>query len=221
MGAGINLFKQLFPESYYAYQTASLESSKPVSKKIYDSDNNVIAEYPLGSDEIRGVFKIENGELVAYGDIHNSDGTGTLYFGIVDLGTLDYTKLAVSDYYVFHTTISDKALTTNGICASYVNSHNGRDSLNDMEFGTYNLSGGLNIVCFRNDSLSSGDATAFKTAMSGVYLIYELATPTPTTYTAFSNPMISGSTEEFTDTRSVKMFVGHDSLYYSSPFKGW
>ena len=153
MGAGINLFRQLFPEDYYAYQTASLESSKPVSKKIYDSDNNVIAEYPLGSDELRGLLKVENGQLVAFGDVHNSDGTGVKYF----------------------------------------------------EERAYVI----------------GDENLPNAITDGTNTVVALATPTPTTYTAFTNPMISGSTEEFTDSRSVKMFVGHDSLYYNSPFKGW
>ena len=153
MGAGINLFKQLFPEDYYAYQTSTLMSAKPVSKKIYDSDNNVIAEYPLGSDELRGLLKVENGNLVAFGDVHNSDGTGTKYF-------------------------EERA---------YV----------------------------------SGDESLPNAITDGTNTVVALTTPTPTTYTHFTNPMISGSTEEFTDSRSVKMPCGHDSLYYSSPFKGW
>ena len=39
MGAGINLFRQLFPEDYYAYQTAHLESAKPTSKALYDGND--------------------------------------------------------------------------------------------------------------------------------------------------------------------------------------
>ena len=145
MGAGVNLFRQLFPNDYYAYQIASLESSKPVSKKIYDSDNNVIAEYPLGGDELRGLLKVENGQLVAYGDVKGSDGTGTKYF--------------------------------------------------------------------EERAYQSGDESLPNAITDGTNTVVALATPTPTTYTPFTNPMISGSTEEFTDTRSVKMFVGHDSVY--------
>ena len=74
MGAGINLFKQLFPEDYYAYQTATLISSKPVSKKIYDSNNQLIAEVALGGDELRGLLKVVDGNLVAVGDVKDSSG---------------------------------------------------------------------------------------------------------------------------------------------------
>ena len=153
MGAGINLFRQLFPEDYYAYQTATLISSKPTSKVIKDSNDATIATYPLGSDELRGLLKVENGQLVAYGDVHNSDGTGVKYF-------------------------EERA---------YV----------------------------------SGDENLPNAITDGTNTVVALTTPTPTTYTPFTNPMISGSTEEFTDSRSVKMPCGHDSLYYNSPFKGW
>ena len=278
MGAGINLFKQLFPLDYYSFQTAMLISSKPTSKVVvgtniwneeyeagffntttgedynfgsqirsknlipvfpnttyfadtefnfpsgsglwlmfYDVSNNVIPlseisysgvksgnsilvtnnafttparasackfyttseygssylhdisinypstdhdyhayeehTYPLGGDELRGLLIVENGNLVAFGDIHNSDGTGTLYF--------------------------------------------------------------------EERAYQSGDESLPNAITDGTNTVVALTTPTPTTYTPFTNPMISGSTEEFTDTRSVKMFVGHDSLYYSSPFKGW
>lgn len=225
-GSGVALFKQLFPEDYYAYQTASLESAKPVSKKIYDSDNNVIAEYPLGSDELRGLLKVENGNLVAFGDVHNSDGTGMKYFGIVDLGEQTWVKIGMGgSRYGFRSPISDMALTPaatvaiNAICDKY-SILNG----NDVYLGNVGLAGwgvGTHDIAVYDIAYESGDAMAFKTAMSGVYLIYELATPTPTTYTAFTNPMISGSTEEFTDSRSVKMPCGHDSLYYTSNFKYW
>ena len=152
-GSGIALFRQLFPESYYVYQTASLESSKPVSKKIYDSDNNVIATYPLGGDELRGLLKVVDGQLVAYGDVKGSDGIIYRYF--------------------------------------------------------------------EERAYASGDESLPNAITDGTNTVVKLATPTTASGTPFSNPMISGSTEEFTDSRSLKMFCGHDSLYYSSPFKGW
>ena len=227
MGAGINLFRQLFPNDFYSYQTASLESSKPVSKKIYDSNNNVIAEYPLGSDELRGLLKIENGNLVAFGDVHNSDGTGVKYFGIVDLGSLNWTNdtTAISGIYNLKADLPETAKPIpvtdifTAICAVY-KPISAYDVYNCNE-GICANADGISIFVYDANYNTSSSATAFKTAMSGKYLIYELANPTPTTYTPFTNPMISGSTEEFTDTRSVKMPCGHDSLYYSSPFKGW
>ena len=221
MGAGINLFRQLFPEDYYAFQTATLISSKPVSKVIKDSNDQTIAEYPLGGDELRGLLKVENGNLVAYGDIKPSDGNGTEVFDIVDLGSLDYIYDGVmSGVNRFNALISgikvDNVDVTSGlVCAEFLpdGSPVGRSGV-DKTIAHYNSR------IYINDNFYN-DAATFKTAMSGKYLIYEKATPTAKSYTPFTNPMISGSTEEFTDSRSLKMFVGHDSLYYTSNFKYW
>ena len=153
MGAGINLFKQLFPEDYYAYQTATLISSKPVSKVIKDSNDETIATYPLGGDELRGLLKVVDGQLVAYGDVKGSDGI------------------------------------------IYRN--------------------------FEERAYASGDESLPNAITDGTNTVVELATPTTASGTPFTNPMLCGSTEEFTDSRTLKMFCGHDSLYYNSPFKGW
>ena len=153
MGAGINLFRQLFPEDYYAYQTAHLESAKPVSKKIYDSNNQLIAEINLGGDELRGLLKVVDGELVAYGDVKGSDGI------------------------------------------IYRN--------------------------FEERAYASGDESLPNAITDGTNTVVELATPTTASGTPFTNPMLCGATEEFTDSRTLKMFCGHDSLYYTSNFKYW
>ena len=57
------------------------------------------------------------------------------------------------------------------------------------------------------------DATAFKTAMSGVYLVYELATPTTETADHFQSPQIVDDfgTEEFVTESIVP--VGHNTKY--------
>ena len=153
MGAGINLFKQLFPEDYYAFQTATLISSKPVSKVIKDSNDVTIATYPLGGDELRGLLKVENGNLVAYGDVKGSDGIIYRYF--------------------------------------------------------------------EERAYASGDESLPNAITDGTNTVVALVTPTAKSYTPFSNPMISGSTEEFTDSRSLKMPTGYQALYYTSPFKNW
>lgn len=59
------------------------------------------------------------------------------------------------------------------------------------------------------DSAYTGEAT-FKNAMSGVYLVYELATPTWEKTNPFTNPQTVGSTEEFV----ANLPVGHESKYY-------
>ena len=57
------------------------------------------------------------------------------------------------------------------------------------------------------------DAATFKTAMSGVMLVYELATPTTETADHYTNPQIvdPDGTEEYVSTSIVP--VGHESRY--------
>ena len=68
------------------------------------------------------------------------------------------------------------------------------------------------------------DATTFKTAMSGVYLVYELATPTEETATGFTSPQVvdADGTEQYVDygvaqsTRDVAIPVGHETDYFNA-----
>ena len=144
-GSGIALFRQLFPEDYYAYQTATLISSKPTSKVIKDSNDQTIATYPLGGDELRGLLKVVDGQLVAYGDVKGSDG-------------------------IIYRNFEERA---------YV----------------------------------SGDESLPNAITDGTNTVVELTTPTTASGTPFTNPMLCGSTEEFTDSRTIKMPCGHDSIY--------
>ena len=174
--------------------------------------------YPLGGDELRGLLKVVDGQLVAYGDVKPSDGNGTEVFDIVDLGSLNWSYSTTdASNPLFYAYISGATDVVNCICADYVKG-SGIYSSDDKTWTWANYHGSkeINII-----DLNYTDAQTFKAAMSGVYLIYEKATPTAKSYTPFTNPMLCGSTEEFTDSRSLKMFCGHDSLYYNSPFKGW
>jgi hypothetical protein len=53
--------------------------------------------------------------------------------------------------------------------------------------------------------------------MSGVYLVYELATPTTETLTPYTSPIDveAGGTEEFVDNRTVPIPVGNETVYAS------
>ena len=212
MGAGINLFKQLFPEDYYAYQTATLISSKPVSKVIKDSNDQTIATYPLGGDELRGILKVVDGQLVAYGDVKPSDGNGTKVFEIVDLGSLEWSLYG--DRWGSNAILDMKFVPNNDTLSGYLCDKYTEYTANSLANGSMI---GFAINTIGNIAIRTGDT--LNTPIGKV--IYEKATPTAKSYTPFTNPMLCGSTEEFTDSRTLKMFCGHDSLYYSSPFKGW
>ena len=268
MGAGINLFKQLFPESFYAYQTATLISSKPVSKVVVgknlinnsvifadttlftiNSDNSVTLLANDGRAETNmpyitlksGTYTLSgfnaNGATQAY---YNDNGTWVwLFNGTATSCSFTITK-TINLYLKFATSGSfpqtiKPQLEFGSTATAYepYEEHTyplGSDELrgllkvengNLVAFGDVHNSDGTGIKYFEERAYVSGDENLPNAITDGTNTVVALATPTPTTYTPFTNPMISGATEEFTDTRSVKMFCGHDSLYYTSNFKYW
>ena len=172
--------------------------------------------YPLDSDvTLRGIPKLDaNNQLYYDGDEYVSDGTVTRRYGIVDLGTLNFGYNESLKWFVVKLE-SAKAPSTDRTIAgilsdTYVAS--ARDTIaNDISM---NLVIGVTSSAFlviRN--LSYTDAATFKAAMSGVYLVYELATPTTESadpYTEIQN-VSNWGTEEFVTTSLVP--VGHETEY--------
>ena len=96
------------------------------------------------------------------------------------------------------------------VCSTYVSYSN------DTNFG--NLEKGITVLTQTNNSIlvrnsSYTDAATLKSAMSGVYLVYELATPTTETADPYTNPQICDpyGTEEFVSISIVP--VGHYTKY--------
>lgn len=203
-GSGIAWLKSygFFTEEYYAYNPGELISAKPTAKVVGDTT------YALGGADLRGLFKLDsNNNLYCDGDVYTSDGTITRKYGIVDLGTLNYSYW--ND--MFLATVSDKKVGRNE-CVSSIYTFNGNvpdwSSLKDKE-----ITGGLNNhnIYIKNSAYT--DTATFKTAMSGVYLVYELATPTTEASTAYTNPQKAGEAEAFVDARTEKVPVGHSTRY--------
>lgn len=69
-------------------------------------------------------------------------------------------------------------------------------------------------VSVKDSTYNNSDTSAFKTAMSGVYLVYELATPTTETADPYQSPQIVDDfgTEEYVLENSI-VPVGHDTDY--------
>ena len=81
---------------------------------------------------------------------------------------------------------------------------------NDMVISVY-----LNKIAIVDSSKVSLTAEQFKTAMSGIYAVYELATPTTEQSTPFADPMsmVGATTEEYIDTRDIPCPVGAERQY--------
>lgn len=182
--------------------------------------------YPLDSDlELRGIPKIENGNLYYDGDVYEADGTVTRKYGIVDLGTLTWYKEESGTYPVYwsegiKTLVKNVHNQITCLSSKYVGFPNmARTSL--AEYATNNVvcitsSGNMGCIAIRDDG-TYADTDAFKAAVSGVYLVYPLATPTTETADPYTNPQIVDDfgTEEFviSNTVAVPIPVGHNTDY--------
>ena len=216
-GAGVSLFKQMFPNEYYPYNAGGLVSVEGLSAHVMrDADDNIVGLYPLDSSlTLRGVPVLKDGKVEFDGDTYEADGTVTRRYGIVDLGTLTWSRTTSYTNAVLYASVPSKKVgdTISAICAKYVmsgtySSAQGFSASDDKTFGL----GRLNAQIFvRDDSFT--DPTAFKSAMSGVYLVYELATPTTEEATPYTSPQIVSpyGTEEYISESVCP--VGHVTEY--------
>ena len=167
--------------------------------------------YPNDNIELIGIPKIDSqGNLYFEGNRYNADGSVENKYGIVDLGTLNYAYES-SPIIRFLTTdlsnlIKKEAGLQNVLCALY------KPANNYNENKTLWVSGGGNMS-IHDDSYT--DAATFKAAMSGVYLIYELDTPTQSSATPFqeAQQVDNWGTEERIDNREIPVPVGHETEY--------
>ena len=219
-GAGVAWLKDhgFCTKDYYAYDAGSLQSVCASAHVMRNASDEIIGNYPLDhSTDYRGLYKLDaDNKLYADGDIYEPDGTVTRRYGIVDLGTLTWTY--ANNLFVSSSLSTRKAGSNNLICNKYVTHEGSRETISDKQICSYNQSDNYGIVV--SDS-SYTDAATFKTAMSGVYLVYELATTTTATVESFTNPQQVDryGTEEYVDfpyfveDRDVEVPVGHVTQY--------
>ena len=182
--------------------------------------------YPLDESlTLRGIPKLDSGNNLYYdGDTYEADGAVTRKYGIVDLGTLDWINPSGNIFRTNDITdaadISSNGVKANMVCSKYSTvTWSGPDAYWDKSIAK--ISGG-NAIAVLDSSYT--DADAFAADMSGVYLVYELATPTSGEADSYQTPQIIDDfgTEEFVDygvaqsTREVAVPVGHNSVYVAN-----
>ena len=216
-GAGVAWLKAhgFFTKDYYSYDPGSLQSVCVSAHIMRDADDQIIASYPLDhSVTRRGIYKLdENNKLYADGDTDDGKGTMTVKYGVVDLGTLTWTK---GTYAFYSDGTGLKTGSTNVVCAKYPNV----GTMSGADMPDKSISPQSSGRIYIKDSIYS-DAATFTTAVSGVYLVYELATPTTETVEPFTNPQQVDryGTEEYVDfpyfveDRDVEVPVGHITQY--------
>ena len=168
-GEGIAYFRQYFPLPYYSYSTGSLLSFNGTGIKTTKADTTdldtlslpISTYFPTGMKSAGSVYD----ELTPTKAITK--------VGSVDLGTLNYNagnRNNDNTGRIFYST-GHSVGGTGCKCARFEQTSSSWES---MKVNTIFISlTGTIMMC-----ADYQDTTAFKTAMNGVYLYYELATPT-------------------------------------------
>lgn len=166
--------------------------------------------YPLDSDLVlRGIPKLDTDNNLYYdGDIYEHDGKVSRKYGTVDLGTLNWNYDSANS--MFNVPFATcKPGTENLICGKYYQPFRYWGGITGATSGIHMDS---NLSLYIKDPAYT-DAATFKTAMSSVMLVYELATPTTDTADPFTDPQEVSpyGTEEYISTGIVP--VGNETQY--------
>lgn len=175
--------------------------------------------YPLDSSlTLRGIPKLDASNNLYYdGDEYTSDGKVKRKYGVVDLGSLDWTWNSTYSTWnsgAIENTVKKDGYTQNMtppfICNTYEPISMSR-LLNESVYGriSYNPSYGNMFIKMADNSVQP----------SG-YLVYELATPTTETATPYTNPQIVSKygTLEYVTNSIVP--VGHKTTYLTRDIFG-
>lgn len=134
------------------------------------------------------------GQTVYGGSVNFKTGEVTVTHAVVDLGTLEWFKQDISTRWRFYAVLdSFKKVDVNElcgfICSTYI-----EKTASQTYSGYTGISGnGLTSDTICVCDLSYTDAAAFKTAMSGVQLCYELETPVTLTLTPAELELLKGN----------------------------
>ena len=165
--------------------------------------------YPLDSSlTLRGIPKLDASNNIYYdGDEYTSDGKVKRKYGVVEIGSLPLQDNgSITGGKQFGANISGKKVgTTNIFSNAFVVIAEGSHAIGTM-IGRVSST----FVSFNSSITTLAD---FRTAMQGVYLVYELATPTTETAEPFQHIQIVDDfgTEEFVSNGFIP--VGHNTRY--------
>ena len=191
-----------------------------------DGDYEIYTEHTYVFDstkEWRGILQLDvNNNLYYDGDIYPSNGQATRKYGIVDLGTLEWSKVNNNNWATFSSSslgniVKKPDNINNGWMYVRCSMYSGPLSSTGDNYIYLTASEGN--IKIKDTSKASLSADAFKTAMSGVYFIYPLATPTMESAITYQNPQIvdSWGTEEYLSTQDVLLPVYTNGIYKADP----
>lgn len=222
-GAGVALAKAWagIVNDYYPYDAGTLKSVTGLTAhRMTDGNSEVIGEYPLDSSlTLRGLPKLNGDNLYYDGDVYRASGEVERKYGILDMGSVDWTRYenaSLAGGGAFYYSLNDRrrgAIYGFMISQRYsISSARGASQQPaGLDKAIFTASGSTQKNIYVIDSAYS-TAEEFKTAMSGVYLLYTLETPTteqaePYTALQICDP---NGTEEWV---GANMPVGHETTY--------
>ena len=181
--------------------------------------------YPVNAGETTCVSAV-NGDLYWKKDIDWSTQAGTVYSGTldvvtgqltvdmasVDLGTLtwgrNWAPNADPTGVFYSSIISNIDTNKSGICTSYAYATGNPNAVPDKSFTMY-VYGGSGRIYVKDTSYD--DATNFKTAVSGVIVVYELATPLTYQLTPTQIAVLTGTNNVWSTGDSVSVTYTKDT----------
>lgn len=182
--------------------------------------------YPFDSTASgHGIFKFKKvnnvltDELYVDGDTYAPDGTFIANYGIVDLSTLAWTGYDVANG-IFYGVIPSSKVFFNGLTTKYA--HSSATGLNSIANKEWLSSAGAGTAIWIKDTeFNDYTSTQVKTALSGIYFIYELATPTTSQKEPYTEEQMCNNwgfeyindAEYDEGNRSVQIPVGHETIY--------
>jgi len=168
--------------------------------------------YPLDNTlTLRGIPKITDGKIYYDGDVYNSDGSVVRKYGVVDMGDFEWAYNSAQSVFYTLSDTTDRAKLAEVLCSIYTYSSTSVGSERaDFTVNVGHPYFGTSRISVKDSRFT--DSTAFKTAMQGVYLIYELAEPTTEQAEPYSTVQIcdGAGTEEYVTTGIP---VGHETKY--------
>ena len=179
----------------YPYKNEAIEASAQV-----ELGSTATAYEPYAGQ----TYNVPLGQTVYGGTLNATTGVLTIDRAMVDLGTRSWTYVSADT--VFYTSISDKKDgNANIICSAYKSGGNTGYSTPDYTVG-HSTNSSLSKRIFISDP-NYTTAAAFKTAMNGVQLCYELATPLTYQLTPTQVSTLLGANNIYVDSGEVEVKV--------------
>lgn len=173
--------------------------------------------YALDSDVVlRGIPKVnEQGKLYYDGDEYLPDGTVNRRYDVVDMGTLGWVKGNRNNAdtgNIFYCSFQSAKKASAVVCTKYTLANPYQATWENLSVNTMEIdTGNFVAVCSTEETVAD-----FKTAVTGVPMLYELATSTTETADPYQTPQIispDGTEEYIYEDSAFELSVGHSSEY--------